>query len=61
MESPALRALFRGKDKIITTIDTTATGATVIQTSADSAIVVALQRHAAEVTDLMKRGMGARQ
>jgi hypothetical protein len=59
MESPALHGIFRGKDKIRTTIDTTATGIVVVQTAADSAIVVALQQHAAEVTDLVKRGMTA--
>ena len=57
MESPALHAIFLGKDKIRTTTDTTATGVVVMQTSSDSAIVVALQQHAAEVTDLVKRGM----
>ena len=59
MESQALHAIFRDQDRIITTIDTTATGVIVIQTSADSATVVALQKHAAEVTDLVKRGMQA--
>ena len=59
MESPALRGIFVGKDKILTTTDTTATGIVVVQTSSDSAMVVALQQHAAEVTDLVKRGMTA--
>lgn len=59
MESPALHAIFLGKDRVVTTIDTTARGAVVVQTSADSAIVAALQQHAAEVTDLVKRGMDA--
>jgi hypothetical protein len=59
MESPALHAIFRGHDKIRTTTDTTATGIVVVQTSSDSAIVVALQQHAAEVSDLVKRGMSA--
>lgn len=57
MESPALHAIFRSKDKIRTTTDTTTTGIVVVQTSSDSAIVVALQQHAAEVSDLVKRGM----
>ena len=59
MESPALRAIFRGKDKIRTTTNTTATGIVVVQTSSDSAVVAALQQHAAEVTDLVQRGMTA--
>ena len=59
MESDALRAIFRGKDKIHTVTDTTATGITVVQTSSDSSIVAALQQHAAEVTDLVRRGMPA--
>jgi hypothetical protein len=59
MESPALHAIFLGKDRIATTIDTTARGVIIVQTSADSALVVALQQHAADVTDLVKRGMAA--
>jgi hypothetical protein len=59
MESPALHAIFLGKDKIRTTTDTTATGVIVVQTSSDSAVVAALQQHAAEVTDLVQRGMTA--
>ena len=59
MESDALRAIFRGKDKIHTVTDTTATGIIVVQTSSDSSIVAALQQHAAEVTDLVRRGMPA--
>ena len=59
MESPALHAIFLGKDRIVTTIDTTPRGIVIVQTSADSSLVVALQTHAAEVTDLVKRGMEA--
>jgi len=59
MESDALRAIFRGKDRIQTVTDTTATGIIVVQTSSDSAIVAALQQHAAEVSDLVRRGMAA--
>ena len=59
MESPALRTIFRGKDKIRTTTTVTPTGIVVVQTSSDSAIVIALQQHAAEVTDLVQRGMAA--
>jgi hypothetical protein len=59
MESPALHAIFRGKDGIHTRSDTIATGVIVVQTSSDSALVAALQQHAAEVTDLVQRGMTA--
>jgi hypothetical protein len=59
MESPAVHAIFRAKDRIRTTTDTTASGVIVVQTAGDSAVVVALQQHAAEVTDLVQRGMVA--
>jgi hypothetical protein len=59
MESPALRTIFRGRDKIRTTTTATPTGIVVVQTSSDSAIAIALQQHAAEVTDLVQRGMAA--
>ena len=59
MESEALRAIFRGKDKVRTVTDTVANGIIVVQTSSDSAIGAALQQHAAEVTDLVRRGMAA--
>lgn len=59
MESPALHAIFLGKDKVVTTTEKTATGITIVQTSGDSAVVAALQQHATEVTDLVQRGMTA--
>jgi hypothetical protein len=59
MESDALRAIFRGNDKVRTVTDTIANGIVVVQTSSDSSIVAALQQHAAEVTDLVRRGMPA--
>ena len=59
IESAALRAIYRGKDKIRTFTEMTAKGVVVVQTSTDSAVVVALQEHAAEVTDLVQRGMTA--
>jgi hypothetical protein len=59
MESEALRAIFRGKDGVRTVTDTIANGIIVVQTSSDSSIVAALQQHAAEVTDLVRRGMPA--
>jgi len=59
MESAALRTIYRNGAKIRTLIDTTATGAIVLQTSTDSETVAALQQHASEVTDLVRRGMAA--
>jgi hypothetical protein len=57
IESPALRAILRNGDKVRTTVETTANGAIVTQTSADPDTVRALQEHAAEVSDLVQRGM----
>ena len=57
IETPALHAIFRNKDKIKTAYETTEKGVVVVQTSADATAVKALQDHAAEVTDLAQRGM----
>lgn len=57
IETPALHAIFRLKDKIKTAYEATEKGIIVVQTSADPAAVKALQDHAAEVTDLAQRGM----
>jgi len=59
MESPDLHSILRNGDKIQTKTETTDKGAVVIQTSTDAAVAAALQRHAAEVTDLVKGGMAA--
>jgi hypothetical protein len=59
MESPALRAIYRNGAKITTVVDTTPKGIVVVQTSTDSATVMALQQHAAEVTALVRDGMEA--
>jgi hypothetical protein len=59
IESAALRAIYRGKDKIHAVTEMTAKGVVVVQTSTDSAVVVALQEHAAEVSDFVQRGMVA--
>jgi hypothetical protein len=59
IESPALHAIFRDKDKIRTTIETTEKGVTVVQTSDDASTIAELQKHAAEVTDLVQGGMSA--
>jgi hypothetical protein len=59
IESPALKSIFRDKDKIESTYEVTEKGIVVVQTSADAATVKALQDHAAEVSDLAMRGMEA--
>ena len=59
IESQALRTIFQNYDKIHTTVETTATGVVVIQTSIDQTTVAALQQHASEVTDFVKDGMAA--
>jgi len=59
MESPALRAIFRDRNKIRTGIESTVKGIVVVQTSSDPATVAALQQHAAEVSDMAARGMPA--
>jgi len=59
IETPALHAIFRNKDKIKTVYETTEKGIVVVQTSTDATAVKALQDHAAEVTDLAQRGMVA--
>ena len=58
-ESPALHAIFANHDKITTTIQTTATGVVVVQTSSDPETVAVLQQHASEVSDLVNGGMTA--
>lgn len=59
IESPALHAIFRDKDKIHTTYETTANGIVVVQTSNDPNTVAALQQHASEVVDFVRGGMAA--
>ena len=59
IESPALHAIFRNKDKIRTTVETTEKGVAVVQTSDDGKIVAELQKHAAEVTELVQGGITA--
>ena len=56
MESPAVRLLFQEREKIRTNVKLTEKGIRIEQTSADTAVVAALQKHAAEVTDLVTRG-----
>lgn len=59
IESPALHSIFRDKDKIKSTYETTGKGVVVTQTSTDPKTVAVLQQHAAEVTDLVQGGMSA--
>jgi hypothetical protein len=59
METPAVRTLFANKDRIRTTTEVTARGVVVTQTSDDPAVVVALQRHASELSDIVREGMTA--
>lgn len=59
IQSPTLDLLFDKYDEIETTIEMTALGIEVIQTSANGEVVALLQQHAAEVSDLSERGMQA--
>jgi len=59
IESPALHAIFRDKDKVKSTYETTAKGVIVVQTSTDPQTVAELQKHAAEVSEFARRGMPA--
>jgi hypothetical protein len=59
IESPALHAIFRDKEKVRTTTEPTASGVVVVQTSDDPQTVTALQEHAAQVSDFVAEGMAA--
>ena len=59
IQSPTLDKLFAVHDKINTEIEMTDRGIAVVQTSNDTAVVAALQTHAAEVSDMAARGMEA--
>lgn len=59
MESPALLAIYKNRDKITTKVETTDKGAIVVQTSDDPATVAVLQEHAGEVSELVRGGMRA--
>jgi hypothetical protein len=59
IESDALHGIFRDKDKIKTSVETTAQGVVVTQTSDDAKVVAELQQHAAQVTDFAREGMAA--
>lgn len=59
IQSPTLDVFFMKGDAIETDIEVTETDIIVTQTSADPEMVTALQTHAAEVTDMVNRGMQA--
>jgi hypothetical protein len=57
--SPTIPVLFENRDKIKTTVEATAKGSVVVQTSEDPKVVAALQEHAVEVSELARDGMAA--
>lgn len=59
IQSPTLDIFFDRADTLTNEIDIADTGIIVIQTSTDPEVVAALQRHAAEVSDMAARGMQA--
>ena len=59
IQSPTLTELFKHYDKIETEIELTDTGVQIIQTSQDPEVVNLLQKHAAEISDMVERGMQA--
>ena len=59
IQSPTLDALFGVYEDIDTEIEMTDKGVKVIQTSSNPEAVRLLQTHAAEVSDMAKRGMQA--
>jgi hypothetical protein len=59
MSSPALRSLLRNGQRVTRHTEETARGVIVTETSSDSATVAWLQQHAAEVSELVKRGREA--
>lgn len=59
MSTPALRGVLQNGRKIVRQAQATAKGMEVVETSDDPATVALLQQHAAEITELVKRGMAA--
>lgn len=59
IQSPTLDIFFARGDEITTEIDITDEGVVVVQTAKAPELVTALQVHAAEVTDMVDRGMHA--
>ncbi|MBX9857901.1 MAG: hypothetical protein K2Y26_20420 [Gemmatimonadaceae bacterium] len=59
MSTPALHGVLQNGKKIVRKVEATPKGMLVVETSDDPATVALLQQHAAEITDLVKRGMAA--
>ena len=59
IQSPTLDILFDRYDETETNVEITNRGVQVIQTSSNRDVVALLQQHAAEVSDMSKRGMCA--
>jgi len=59
IQSPTLDQLFEYHKEIRTELMTTDWGITVIQTSSNPKVVALLQKHAAEVSEMARRGMAA--
>jgi len=59
MSTPALHGVLRNGTRIVRTAEETPRGVIVTETSDDSATVALIHQHAAEVTDLVNRGMTA--
>lgn len=59
IQSPTLDIFFVRGESIASDVEVTDDGLTVVQTSDDPQVVAALQKHAAEVTNMADRGMAA--
>jgi hypothetical protein len=59
IQSPTLDIFFARGDRILSEIDVTEDGLVITQTSDDPDLVMAMHTHAAEVTDMVNRGMFA--
>lgn len=59
IQSPTLDIFFVRGESILSDVEVTDDGLVVVQTSGDPEVVAALQKHAAEVTDMADRGMAA--
>lgn len=59
VQSPTLDILFERRESIVTEVEMTDVGIVVTQTSDDPEVVAALKAHAAEVSDMVDRGMDA--
>ena len=59
IQSPTLHEIFEYYDEIETEIELTEKGISIIQTSENEVVVALLQQHAAEISDMVDRGMQA--